>query len=316
MTDSRTRLVSLPDESWVADVGVLPGIETVAADLSTLPDRHEEIEVCVPPYMQAFDRSLLARMPSLRLVQTLTAGYDGLPEAMADSVSLANAAGVHDTSTAELALTLTLASLRSVPEFVRNAATGTWAAPRIYDALADRRVVILGYGSIGRAIASRLVPFEVNLSAVASRPRPGDDLVDEVHGIDDLPALLPSTDVLIVIVPLSRATTGLIDDAVLSALPDGALVVNVARGKVADAEAVLAHAGRLRFALDVTDPEPLPAEHPLWSAPGVLISPHTGGATTAFRPRAVRFLRAQLDAYVRRGTVSHIVHGPDPVTGR
>lgn len=314
MADGPLHLVSLPDESWVADVGQIPGIELVVADLSSLPDRHDEIEVCVPPYMQRFDRSVLTRMPRLRLVQVLTAGYDGLPEALGEGISLANAAGVHDTSTAELALTLTLASLRSVPEFVRNAATGTWAEPRVHDALADSRVVILGYGSIGRAIAARLAPFEVELTAVASRPRAGDDLVDEVLGIDDLPSVLPDTDVLIVIVPLSQATTGLVDDALLSALPDGALVVNMARGKVADTDAILTHAGRLRFALDVTDPEPLPTDHPLWSAPGVLISPHTGGATTAFRPRAVRLLREQLDAYVHRGSVSHIVHGPDPLT--
>lgn len=313
MAESPRRLVSLPDETWVADVGEIPGIETVVADLASLPDRHEEIEVCVPPYMQAFDRSLFARMPSLRLVQVLTAGYDGLPERLGDGVALANAAGVHDSSTAELAVTLALASLRAIPEFVRNAASGTWTEPRIHDALADSRVLILGYGSIGRAIARRLVPFEVTLTAVASRPRAGDDLVDTVHGIADLPDLLPTTDVLVVIVPLSEATTGLVDDALLSALPDGAVVVNVARGKVVDTDAILAHAGRLRFGLDVTDPEPLPADHPLWSAPGVLISPHTGGATTAFRPRAVRLLREQLDAYVRRGTVAHIVHGPDPL---
>ena len=314
MTDERAVLVSLPDESWVADVGEIPGVATVVANLSTLPARHEDIQVCVPPYMQAFDRSLFSELPSLRLVQVLTAGYDGLPESLGEGVALANAAGVHDTSTAELAVALTLASLRAIPEFVRDAATGTWTPPRVHDSLADRRVVILGYGSIGRAIARRLAPFEVELTAVASRPRTGDDLVPEVRGIDELPSLLASTDVLIVVVPLSEATTGLVDDAVLSALSDGALVVNVARGKVLDTDAVLAHAGRLRFALDVTDPEPLPPEHPLWSAPGVLISPHTGGASTAFRPRAVRFLRDQLDAYVRRGTVSHIVHGPNPLT--
>lgn len=302
--------VSLPDESWVADVGPIEGVELVVADLGTVPEHADRIEVCVPPYMHGYDRSVLREMPSLRLVQLLTAGYDGLPEALPDGVALANAVGVHDTSTAELAVALTLASLRHIPQFVRDGLDGRWAAPRVYDALADRRVVVLGYGAIGRAVARRLAPFEVRLEAVASRPRAGDDLVERVHGIDDLPGLLAGTDVLVVVVPLTDTTRRLIDHAVLAALPDGALVVNVARGGVADTDAILAHARRLRFALDVTDPEPLPPEHPLWREPGVLISPHTGGPTTAFRPRAVRFLRERLTAYVRTGTVPHIVAGP------
>lgn len=303
-------VASLPDPSWVEDVGSIDGVELIASDLRSLPDRHDEIEVCVPPYMQQYDRSLFARMPTLRLVQVLTAGYDGLPEALPASVDLANAVGVHDTSTAELAVTLALASLRSVPEFVLNAQSGTWAASRVYDSLADRHVVILGYGAIGRAVAARLQPFEVRMTGIASRARPGDGLVDTVLGVEELAGVLPTAQVLIVTVPLSDATTGLVDDAFLSALPDGAVVVNVARGRVADTDAILSHAGRLRFALDVTDPEPLPPDHPLWQAPGVLISPHTGGPTTAFRPRAVRYLREQLRAYAATGSVPHIVHGP------
>jgi phosphoglycerate dehydrogenase-like enzyme len=301
------RVVSVPDAGWVQDIGPLEGMELVVADLQQVPDRAAEIEVCVPPYLQGYDRSTLARMPRLRLVQLLTAGYDGLAEALPSGVALANAVGVHDTSTAELALALTLASQRGVPQFVRDGATGTWASPRVYDSLADRRVVILGYGDIGRAVARRLRPFEVRVDAVASRARPGDDVVPEVLATDSLPALLPHTDVLIVAVPLSEATRHLIGEDVLRALPDGALVVNVSRGQVADTAAILRHTGRLRFALDVTDPEPLPSDHPLWREPNVLISPHTGGPTTAFRPRAVRFLRRQLGAYARTGTVPHIV---------
>ena len=303
-------IVSLPDVDWVEAVGPVDGTELVVADLLGVPDRADEIEVCVPPYMRRYDRSVLRAMPALRLVQLLTAGFDGVPDALPDGVSLANAVGVHDTSTAELAVALTLASLRGIPQFVRDGLDGRWAAPRMYDALADRRVVVLGYGAIGRAVARRLAPFEVHLDAVASSPRAGDDLVDWVHGIEDLQSLLPGADVLVVVVPLSSATHHLVDDALLGSLPDGALVVNVARGGVADTEAILAHAGRLRFALDVTDPEPLPPEHPLWQEPNVLVSPHTGGPTTAFGPRAVRFLRQQLTAYVNTGTVPHIVAGP------
>lgn len=303
-------VISLPDESWIEDVGPIDGAEFVVNDLADGAadlTRADEIEVCVPPYMQKWDRSLLRQLPNLRLVQVLMAGYDGLPAALPEGAVLANAVGVHDSSTAELALTLTLASLRGIPEFVRNQESGTWAAPRFWDALADRRVTILGYGAIGQAIARRLEPFEVELTAVASRARDGDDLISHVHGMDDLHDILPDTDVLIVIVPLSDQTEHLIDAAALRRLPDGALIVNVARGKVIDTDAILAEAGRLRFALDVTDPEPLPADHPLWTQPQVLISPHTGGPTTAFRPRAVRYLREQLTAYVRTGEVPHTV---------
>lgn len=309
-THSEPVVACLPDQSWVEDLGTMDGFEFVTSDLLTLPERSDEIEVCVPPYMTAFDKTLLGQLPSLRHVQLLTAGYDSIPDVLPDTVSLANAVGVHDTSTAELAITLTLASLRSIPEFVRDAATGTWAEPRVFDSLADRRVLILGYGSIGQAVARRLLPFEVEVTAVASRARAGDELVDTVHGISDLAGLLPDTDVLIVVVPLTDATRHLVDDDVLAALPDGALVVNVARGAVADTEAIQRHVDRLRFALDVTDPEPLPPDHPLWRAPGVLISPHTGGPTTAFRPRAVRFLRAQLRAYLSAEGPAHIVRGP------
>lgn len=304
---NRPVVVSLPGPDWVEDVGPLEGVEAAVADLRAPPERAADIEVCVPPYMTGYDRTLFAGMPRLRLVQVLTAGYDGLPEVIPEGVLLAHAVGVHDTSTAELAVALILASLRGIPRFVRDGDTGTWGRARVHDALADRRVLILGYGAIGRAVAARLRPFEVHIAAVASRSRAGDEIVSHVHGIADLPMLLPRTDVLVVVVPLAESTHHLVGEAVLAALPDGALVVNVARGKVADTDAILRHAGRLRFALDVTDPEPLPSDHPLWRAPGVLISPHTGGPTTAFRPRAVRFLREQLTAYVRTGTVPHLV---------
>ena len=169
----------------------------------------------------------------------------------------------------------------------------------IRPALADKRVLVLGYGSIGRAIAARLTPFEVQVTAVASSARDGDDLVPSVHAVAQLPSLLPQHDVVIVIVPLSPATTRLVDADFLAAMPDGALLVNVARGGVVDTDALVREAasGRLLAALDVTDPEPLPPGHPLWSTPGVLITPHVGGASSAFRPRAVRLVRDQLKAY-------------------
>ena len=138
----------------------------------------------------------------------------------------------------------------------------------------------------------------------------GDELVASVHGVDELPALLPTHDVVIVIVPLSEATTGLVDRDFLASMPDGALLVNVSRGKVVDTEALVeaVGSGRIRAALDVTDPEPLPADHPLWRTPGVLISPHVGGVTTAFAPRAVALLREQIAAFVGERPLRNVVN--------
>ena len=201
---------------------------------------------------------------------------------------------MHEASTAELAMTITLAALRRIPDFVRAQDEHRWAQ-RFSDSLADRRVVLLGFGGVGKAIASRLAGFEVELSAIATRARFEDGVT--VHAIDDLHMALADADVLIASLPGGDETRNVIDDAALSALPDGALVVNVGRGALIDTNALVDHVsrGRIRAALDVTDPEPPPAGHPLWSLPGVLISPHVGGASTAMKPRIARLIRRQID---------------------
>jgi phosphoglycerate dehydrogenase-like enzyme len=304
-------VVSLPGQDWIDDVGAVPGLELVPWSMDGPPERGDEIRLVVPPYMGAGKRvGSLAHTPGVEVVQLLSAGYDDVLAQLPDGVALANAAGVHDASTAELAVALTLASLRGIPDFVVAQRDGRWLSTGMLPALADRRVLVLGYGSIGRAVTQRLLPFEVEVTAVASRARGGDDLVAAVHGVDELPELLPRHDVVVVIVPLSDATRGLVDAEFLAAMPDGALLVNVARGPVVDTAALLAEtsSGRLLAALDVTDPEPLPPDHPLWTSPGVLISPHVGGATSAFRPRAVRLLREQLRAYAAGSPLRNLVH--------
>jgi len=203
---------------------------------------------------------------------------------------------VHDTSTAEIALALALARGRQLDDYARNMPAGRWE-PVFGNALADLRVLIVGYGNIGQAIEARLAGFEVaSITRVARRARDGEVLV---HAIDDLPELLPEADVVFLIAPLTPQTEGLIGAAELDLLPDGALLVNVARGKLVDTDALTAATatGRIRAALDVTDPEPLPEDHPLWHNPGVLISPHVGGASSAFWPRADRLIAAQLHRF-------------------
>ena len=272
-------------------------------DPACLPD----VQVFVPPYTaSAGDLAMMARMPNLRVVQTLTAGVDNVLAALPEGVALCNAAGVHDASTAELAVGLTIASLRHLDDFARAMPEGCWLYDR-HEALADKRVLIVGFGSIGRAIARRLDGFECELRAVARTARMVDGI--DVRSIDELPGLLPDADVVILIVPLTPDTRGMVDAAFLARMHDGALLVNVSRGAVVDTDALLAActSGRLRAALDVTDPEPLPPAHPLWRAPGVLISPHVGGNTSAFLPRARRLVAEQLARWTRGEPLANMV---------
>ena len=314
MTETRPLLVTVPGATLRRALentrgGVPDGVELVEWDLDGPPPAAASgrpIDIVVPPYMGAAARLGVLDGLEVGLVQSQSIGYDDIPDALPAGHVFANAATVHETSTAELAVGLAIAAQRGIPDFVRAAAAGRWAPAR-HDSLADRRVLLLGYGGVGRAIEERLAPFEVELTRVASRAR--DDERGRIHGIDELPALLPEAEVVIVGVPLNDATTGLVDAAFLAALPDGALVVNVARGPVADTDAIVAEAtsGRLRFALDVTDPEPLPGDHPLFALPNVLISPHVGGATSAMMPRMARLLRDQIERMSRGDEPRNVV---------
>jgi len=306
------RVAWLPYESVAQAeqrIGTIPDGVTVdcyRADGDELPESIGEVAFYVLPYLkgaEVLDRA--GEMTSLQVIQTLTAGVENFVPRVPDGVTLCNAAGVHDASTAELALALALASGRRLDLYARNQPAGRWA-PEHGRSLADQRVLILGYGHIGQAIERRLSGFEVaRVTRVARRSRPD----PEVHAIDELADLLPDVDVVFVIAPLTEQTEGLLDAGMLARLPDDALVVNVARGKVVDTDALLAEtsSGRLRAALDVTDPEPLPAEHPLWRTPGVLISPHVGGASSAFFPRADRLITAQLGRWARGEPLENVV---------
>ncbi|NYG54583.1 NAD(P)-dependent oxidoreductase [Nocardioides perillae] len=268
--------------------------------------RDAEVTAWVAPYATAGALTEVERFSALRLVQLQSAGYDGLPGLVPPGAVLANASGVHDAATAEHAVGLVLASLRGIPEAVHAQADATWRPMPGRRALADSSVLVLGAGSIGRALARRLLALEARVTGVASRAR-ADEVLGQVHGPESLPDLLPHQHVVVVLLPLTDDTRGTVDDAFLAQLPDDALVVNVARGAVVDTDAVLAHAGRLRFALDVTDPEPLPDGHPLWSAPGVLVTPHVAGGTTAMLPRMAALVHDQLGRLAAGDPPAHVV---------
>lgn len=266
----------------------------------------------VVPYLKGPEIAVrpLPEMTSVRAVQTLSAGVDQMRSGLQflpSGVRLCNAKGVHEASTAELTLALILASLRGIPRFVDGQRQEEWRSG-FYPALADKSVLIVGYGSIGSAIEDRLAPFECARVARVARSARATER-GPVHPLAELPSLLPGADVVILSTPLTDTTRGLVSADFLARMKNGALLVNVARGPVVDTKALLAEleSGRITAALDVTDPEPLPAGHPLWQAPGVLISPHVGGSTSAFQPRAKRLLAAQLTRFAAGEPLGNVV---------
>ena len=289
---TRKITVSLPDASLREHLQPHPDVTILEWDFAGTPPQ-PRIDIVVQPYMQG--PQVLRELAGVEtvLVQSQSIGYDGVADCLPAGRVFANAAGVHETSTAELTLALILASQREFPRIIQNQQEGRWET-RPTASLADCRVLIVGYGGVGKAIEDRLLPFETSVTRVASKERT--DERGHVHGITELPALLPEHDIVVVGVPLNDSTRHLVDDAFLAAMPDGALLVNIARGPVADTDALVRHtaSGRIRAALDVTDPEPLPQDHPLWRTPGVLISPHVGGASSAMRPRMGRLLQRQI----------------------
>lgn len=300
--------MSVPTDRLAADLQPLPeGVELVVWTMEG-PAPRKRFDMVVAPYMSV--KSVLERTHGLEigLLQSQSIGYEGVEEQLPAGLRFANASSVHETSTAELALALTLAAQRRIPEFVRAQDAHSWRA-RFSESLADRRVTLLGFGGVGKAIAARFAGFEVELTAVASRARTEDGIV--VHAIDDLHDVLATTEILVASLPGGPQTHHVLDAAALAALPDGALVVNVGRGPLIDTDALVAEvaSGRLRTALDVTDPEPLPEDHPLWSLPGALVVPHVGGASSAMRPRIAKLVKAQIERLVAGEPPLNVVIG-------
>lgn len=289
-----------------------PGsLQNISADLDFSQFVHgdpidtlADTEFWVPPYSKPIDyANALARMPKLKVLQTQSAGVDNVIDLIDPAVTLCSARGVHDAATSELGVALILASLRNLPGFVRAQDRGQWTQDLSLPSLADRRVLIVGYGSIGAALEKRLAGFEVDIVRVARTARDG------IHGFDELPALLPAAEVVVLLTPLTAQTHHLADARFLARMADGALLVNLGRGPLVDTDALIAElsSGRLNAALDVTDPEPLTDHHPLWSAPNLLITPHVGGGTTAMQPRLEKLLAQQLENFVAGHTLHNVI---------
>ena len=262
-----------------------------------------EVTFYVPTYLGGRPAlELTKKMPNLKVLQVPNAGYDDAMEFLRPGITLCNGRGIHDDSTAELAVGLTIACLRGFATFVRDQDKGEWVNKN-YDSINDRKIGIVGFGSIGTTIARMLSGFSVEIVAFTQSGR------DNTIAITDLDKHLPSLDVVILILPLTKESKHLFDARRLALMKDGALLVNVARGPIVDTDALVKelNSGRITAGLDVTDPEPLPKGHPLWSAKGVLISPHVGGNSSAFDKRARRLIESQLDLLAQGKPLNNVI---------
>ncbi|WP_338179518.1 2-hydroxyacid dehydrogenase [Jatrophihabitans sp.] len=269
------------------------------------PDGIEQVEFLLAPYMGAtFATESLTAMPALKVVQLLSAGVEPWLAKVPPGVTLCNGRGVHGSSTAELAVAGLLSLVRGLPRYARQQAEGQWQERRGGD-LDGARVLLLGAGDINQRVAGALRALGADCVFVARTARDG------VHGVDELPGLLPSARAVVLALPHTPETHQLVDAGFLAALPDGAVLVNVARGTIVDTAALLAElrAGRLSAFLDVTDPEPLPADHPLWGLPNVVITPHVGGGTTGWRERGMRLVAEQIRRYVSGQPLVNVITG-------
>lgn len=288
---------------WV-DLEAPEGVTVLNPENARLDsDAVEPVTFYVPPYMSGLTGlQPVTRMPHLRHLQLANAGYDDAVAFAREGMTIYNARGVHDMSTAELTLALILAANRGFGDFHRAQAAGVWKPAR-YQSLWRAKVGIIGFGSIGKTIASLLAPFDVDIVPFTARGR------DETRTLDDLAAELPTLDVVILILPATALTLGMVDKTFLAQMKDDSLLVNVARGPIVVTDDLVAEltTGRIRAAVDVTDPEPLPEGHPLWALDNIIISPHVGGNSSAFEPRMRGLIYRQLEKLVTETPLDNAV---------
>lgn len=298
--------VLVPHAPGAEILSEVDGLEPVVYDPEKpLPGEAGRARVLVAPFLATSEAvAMTEQIPHLELVQLLTAGAEAWIGRLPDGVALSDGRGAHGGATAEWVVSLLLAVYRHLDRFVRAQDRGEWDYHQTEE-LAGKKILIVGAGDVGQKTRARLEPFEVETAMVGRTARDG------VHGWDELPALLPRYDATVLIVPLTDETRGMVDADFLAAMPGGALLVNGARGPVVDTDALLAEltSGRIRAAVDVTDPEPLPPGHPLWSAPGLLLTPHVGGTVPMAMRRAYGVAAEQLAAFVRGEEPPNLVTG-------
>jgi phosphoglycerate dehydrogenase-like enzyme len=283
-----------------------------------------EIDFWILPFQRRDAAEAFSHLRGVKVVQSMMAGVDWITPWLPKDVVLCDGRGIHDISASEWVLTAILSSLKRFPLYRDMQLREEWKGQAsvedgflnehgaqmgqyrvLGDDLAGKTVLIVGYGSIGAAIEARLAPFGVKILRIARSARP----VPEVYAVANLRKLLPEADLVVVIVPLTDDTRGLIGASELGLMKHGALLVNAARGPVvvtdALVDALTQH--RIRAALDVTDPEPLPPGHPLWLAPNCLITPHVGGSTPEFIHRAFRFGAEQVRRYIAGKPLENVV---------
>ena len=299
------------------------GVKLVA--IADPPEHEIEIDVWIPdPYA---NRAMLAwpRLRGVRLVISMLAGTEWIPPLVGPHVTICNARGAHSISTAEWTLTAILAMLKYFPlyndiqregrwkrrfEMPQHYAEITgdkrpWYPPVMLEELTGKKVLLVGYGAIGKEIERMLEPFHVELTRIARNAR----REPKVHAVSELDSLLPQAEVVVLILPSTEETRGLIGRRQMELMREGALLVNAARGPIVETDALVAalQAGRIRAAIDVTDPEPLPDGHPLWSCPNLLITPHIGASTLQFTPRALHKAAEEIRRYMLGEPLQNVV---------
>ena len=300
-----------------------PEVELVP--LSDAPGPQVDIDVWIPdPYPTRAMRTW-PKLRGVRLVLSLMAGTEWIPGKVGPHVTICNARGAHNISTAEWTIGSILAMLKYFPFFLEMQREGKWKRrfeasahyaaisgdtrplypPVMLEELTGKRVLLIGYGSIGKDIERMLEPFHVDLVRVARSAR----TEPAVHAVSDLDSLLPEAQVVILILPATPESHKLIGARQLALMPQGALLVTAARGPIVDTDALVdaLNSGRIRAALDVTDPEPLPEGHPLWSCPNLLITPHVGGSSPQFAPRALGIAADELRRYIAGEPLHNVV---------
>jgi phosphoglycerate dehydrogenase-like enzyme len=299
-----TVTVLVPHEEGFAALSEVEGVRPVRYCIGeSMPPEAAKAEVLIATGNRAKD-SLLAELSNLKLIQLLSAGVEEWVGRVPNGVLLSTCRGAHGGSTAEWVVAVLLSIYRELPRFTAEQEACSWN-PRATDTLQGKRALVVGAGDLGRQLRRRLEAFDTPVTMVGMSSRDG------VHGVDELPGLLGRHDIVALMVPLTSRTKGMVDAGFLAAMPDGAVLVNAARGAVVDTDALISElkSGRLRAALDVTDPEPLPPYHPLWTVPGLVLTPHVGGFVDGMQSRAYAIAAAEIGRYVGGELPDNLVHG-------